>query len=123
MKKVYDFISIVISFHTLTTKLVKCFHRAFFFFNLRHPQKLVNSYSKHLGNSRDQLKVRISRTVFPAADRLICYTQAIGKCFLRPIVFLSEVTYIFSNCKFHFFLLMQVIALQSISFVDSYIIL
>ena len=82
-KKVYDFISIVITFYTLAAKFIKCLNRAFFFFDLRHSKQLVNGDGKHLGNSRDQLKVWISRTVFPATDRLICYAQAIGKCFLR----------------------------------------
>ena len=37
----------------------------------------------NLGNGRNQFEIGISCAVFPPTDRLVGYTQAIGKCFLR----------------------------------------
>ena len=121
-KKINNFIGIIITFYTLAAKLVEGFDGAFFFFNLRHSEKLVNSYGKHLGNSRDEFKIGIGRAVLPTADRLIAHAQPICKRLLCQVVFLSKIADIFSNCKFHFFLRVKLLALQSNLFVDIYII-
>ena len=44
----------------------------------------------------------MGNSVLPTADRLIGYAQAVGKFLLRQVVFLSELTDIFSNCQFIF---------------------
>ena len=120
-KKINDFIGVIILFYTFAAKFVKCLHCSFFFFNLRHSEQFIDRYGKHLSNGRNQLKIGISIAVFPTADRLIRYTQAVGKCFLRQIVFLSKITDVFTDCKFHICLL-YAITLQGYSPVDVYII-
>ena len=89
-KKTYDLVCIIITFYTLAAKLVKRLSCTFFFFDLRHSKELVDSNGKHLGNGRNQFKIGIGCSVFPAADRLICYTQTVSKRLLCQIVFFFE---------------------------------